>query len=410
MSRRTIFLLAGLLVVIALIALFFRMGDRARKPSVTGTATEQGGHQHAAPAADQQQAQTGTPPEAPTVEIPVDKQRLIGVKSVTAAVLPLRKTIRTVGRIEYDEKKLFTLNAKVDGWVEKLHHSYTGQQVKKGEPLVEIYSPELFSTQQELLSLIRWTKNTEGSTGQARGESARQVGSMVIRDAEALVDAARQRLRLWDISDEQIKKIEESGKPARTLIIYSPASGYILQKYVVQGQKVMAGEKLFDVADLSTVWVTADIYESDLPLVKVGDTATIQLSYLQGRAFNSRIDYIYPTLSGETRTAKARFTVSNEGLILKPQMFTNVELKVNLGQRLAIPEDAVIDTGMRQIVYVQKEDGAFEPREVALGLRGEKMVEVRSGLKAGDKVAAAATFLVDSEAKLKGVEPLKAGK
>lgn len=233
---------------------------------------------------------------------------------------------------------------------------------------------------------------------------------MVIRDAEALVDAARQRLRLWDISDEQIKKIEESGKPARTLIIYNLASGYILQKYVVQGQKVMAGEKLFDVADLSTVWVTADIYESDLPLVKVGDTATIQLSYLQGRTFNSKIDYIYPTLSGETRTAKARFTVSNEGLILKPQMFTNVEFKVNLGQRLAIPEDAVIDTGMRQIVYVQKEDGAFEPREVALGLRGEKMVEVRSGVKAGDKVAAAATFLVDSEAKLKGVEPLKAGK
>lgn len=325
-------------------------------------------------------------------------------------MLPLKKTIRTVGRIEYDERKLFTINTKVDGWVEKLHYSYTGQQVKKGEALVEIYSPELFSTQQELLSLLRWTKNTEGSTGQARGESARQVGSMVIRDAEALVDAARQRLRLWDISDEQIKKIEESGKPARTLIIYNPASGYILQKYVVQGQKVMAGEKLFDVADLSTVWVTADIYESDLPLVKVGDTATIQLSYLQGRTFNSKIDYIYPTLSGETRTAKARFTVSNEGLILKPQMFTNVEFKVNLGQRLAIPEDAVIDTGMRQIVYVQKEDGAFEPREVALGLRGEKMVEVRSGVKAGDKVAAAATFLVDSEAKLKGVEPLKAGK
>jgi Cu(I)/Ag(I) efflux system membrane fusion protein len=410
MSRRTIFLVVGLLVVIAVIVFLSRTGDRSRKPSVTGTATEQGGHQHAAPVADQQQVQAGASPDAPTVEIPADKQRLIGVKSVTAAVVPLRKTIRTVGRIEYDEKKLFTLNTKVDGWVEKLHHSYTGQQVKKGEPLVEIYSPELFSTQQELLSLLRWTKNTEGSTGQARGESARQVGSMVIRDAEALVDAARQRLRLWDISDEQIKKIEESGKPARTLIIYSPASGYILQKYVVQGQKVMAGEKLFDVADLSTVWVTADIYESDLPLVKVGDTATIQLSYLQGRAFNSRIDYIYPTLSGETRTAKARFTVSNEGLILKPQMFTNVELKVNLGQRLAIPEDAVIDTGMRQIVYVQKEDGAFEPREVALGLRGEKMVEVRSGVKAGDKVAAAATFLVDSEAKLKGVEPLKVGK
>jgi Cu(I)/Ag(I) efflux system membrane fusion protein len=231
---------------------------------------------------------------------------------------------------------------------------------------------------------------------------------MISKDAEALVAAARQRLKLWDISDEQIKKIEESEKPIRTLTIYSPVSGYVLQKTAVQGMKVMAGEKLFDVADLSMIWVTADIYEYELPLLKVGDPATIQLSYFPGRQFSSRIDYIYPTLSGDTRTAKARFIIPNPGGELKPQMFTNVELQVSLGPKLAVPEDAVLDTGLRQIVYVDKGNGYFEPREVRIGVRAEKLVEVTAGLKAGDKVASAANFLIDSEAKLKGVEPLPA--
>jgi Cu(I)/Ag(I) efflux system membrane fusion protein len=170
--------------------------------------------------------------------------------------------------------------------------------------------------------------------------------------------------------------------------------------------KVMPGEKLFDIADLSSVWITADIYEYELPLLKVGEPATIQLSYFPGREFSSRIDYIYPTLTGETRTAKARFVIPNPGMQMKPQMFTNVELQINLGKKLAIPEDAVLDTGLRQIVYVDKGNGYFEPREVRVGTRAEKMVEVTEGLKAGDKIAAAANFLIDSEAKLKGVEPL----
>ena len=230
---------------------------------------------------------------------------------------------------------------------------------------------------------------------------------MIAKDADNLVEAARQRLKLWDISDDQIKKIEESEKPIRTLTLYSPVSGYVLQKTAVQGMKIMAGEKLFDVADLSMIWVTADIYEYELPLLKTGDTATIQLSYFPGRQFSSKIDYIYPTMSGETRTAKARFVIPNPGMQLKPQMFTNVELQINLGQKLAVPEDAVIDTGLRQVVYVDKGNGYFEPREVRIGVRAEKMVEITAGLKAGDKVAAAANFLIDSEAKLKGVEPLK---
>ena len=374
-------------------------------------------HQHGA-AAEKPQAKPPVPAaeekqkeEAPTIEISPEKRQLIGVKTVAASVQPLKKVLRTVGLIEYDQRKREIINTKFEGWIEKLHVNYTGVYVKKGDPVAEIYSPELWATQQEFINVVRWAKTTGteargAEVAQPRGEESQDFKTLLNRDAAALVEAARQRLRLWDISEAQIKKIEESEKPNRTLTIYSPVSGYVLQKQAIQGMRVMAGEKLFDVADLSTVWITADIYEYELSLVKVGETAAIQLSYFPGREFSSRIDYIYPTLSGETRTAKARFTIPNPGLQLKPQMFTNVEIRINLGKRLAVPEDAVIDTGLRKIVYVDKGNGYFEPREVLTGVRAEKFVEVTRGLKAGEKVASAANFLVDSEAKLKGVEPL----
>jgi Cu(I)/Ag(I) efflux system membrane fusion protein len=229
---------------------------------------------------------------------------------------------------------------------------------------------------------------------------------MLSNDAEKLLEAARQRLRLWDITDDQIKKVEETKRPIRTLTLHSPVNGYVIQKTALQGMKVMPGEKLFDVADLSTVWIISDIYEYELPLIKVGETAVISLSYFPGKEFLSKIEYVYPSLSGETRTAKVRFTLSNPGGQLKPQMFTTVELKISLGKKLAIPDDAVIDTGTRQIVYVDKGEGYFEPREVMLGVRAEGLREVLMGLKAGEKVASSATFLIDSEAQLKGVKPL----
>jgi len=224
---------------------------------------------------------------------------------------------------------------------------------------------------------------------------------------QAMLDAAKERLRLWDISDEQIKKIETTGKPIRTLTIYSPVSGYVLQKMAVQGMRVMPGEKLFDVVDLSSVWVVSDIYEYELPLIKVGQTARISLSYFPGKEFSTRVDYVYPALAGETRTAKVRFTIPNPDGVLKPQMFTNVEIKINLGNRLTVPAEAVIDTGVRQIVYVDKGEGYFEPREVTTGLKVDELVEVTGGIKAGEKVASSANFLIDSEAQLKGVTALK---
>jgi len=338
--------------------------------------------------------------ETPTVEIPADKQQLIGVKTVQAAIRPLNRVIRTVGRIEYDERKLATANTKIEGWIEKLHVDYTGRYVKKGEPLAEIYSPELVATQQEFLNILRWA-------GQGQSVKDERTAMLLVKDAQAMLDAAKERLRLWDISDEQIKKIETTGKPIRTLTIYSPVSGYVLQKMAVQGMRVMPGEKLFDVVDLSSVWVVSDIYEYELPLIKVGQTARISLSYFPGKEFSTRVDYVYPALAGETRTAKVRFTIPNPDGVLKPQMFTNVEIKINLGNRLTVPAEAVIDTGVRQIVYVDKGEGYFEPREVTTGLKVDELVEVTGGIKAGEKVASSANFLIDSEAQLKGVTALK---
>jgi Cu(I)/Ag(I) efflux system membrane fusion protein len=349
--------------------------------------------------------------EALTVEIPTEKQQLIGVKVATAQVTPLTKTIRTVGLVEYDQRRLQTINTKIEGWIEKLYVNFTGTYVKKGDRVADIYSPELWATQQEFINVVKWAKgagakNSAPAGRTADGQDAPDIGAMIGADAQSLVEAGRQRLKLFDISDSQIRRIEESEKPIRDLTIYSPYSGYVLQKNVNQGSRVMPGADLLDMADLSTVWITADIYEFEMPLIKVGDAAVVQLSYFPGRQFNTRIDYIYPTLQGETRTLKARFTLPNEGGRLKPQMFTNVELKINLGRKLAVPADAVIDTGVRQIAYVDKGDGNFEPREVVTGVRAGDLVEVTAGLKAGDKVASAANFLIDSEAKLKGVEPL----
>ncbi len=374
-----------------------RNSAHVQQGSSQGTAVQ--GHQGHGTAGSQQNSEVAEEEEAPTVEIPEDKQQMLGVRTVAAAIQPLQKVIRTVGRIEYDERRLATVNTKIAGWIEKLYIDYTGKYVTKGEPLADLYSPELVATQQEFIDALAWA-------GKGSANKSDAVGSLLSADADRIVNAARKRLKLWDISDEQVKKIAETGSPMRTLTLYSPASGYVVQKMALEGMKVMPGEKLFDIADLSSVWVIADIYEYELPVVRLGQTADITLSYLPGKVFSSKIEYVYPTLSGDTRTAKIRFTIANPGEQLKPQMFTNVELQIDLGKKLVIPEDAVIDAGIQEVVYVDKGDGYFEPRQVKLGVRASGMFEVLKGLSAGEKVASSATFLIDSEAKLKGVAPL----
>ena len=416
-NRRTLIGIAVAAGILILLSIGFVLNpggvsDKIRQQvqaiTATGAKPETGhqGHGGAPPTAETQpqtggSQAAGTPAaEVPTVEIPVDSQRLIGMKTVAVAVRPLSRTIRTVGRVEYDERRFRTVNAKFEGWIEKLYVDYTGRPVKKGEPLVDLYSPELWATQRDYLQLLKWSR-------EPKPDNPSVTDKMVARDAAALAAAARERLKLWDISDEQIRKIGETGEPVRTLTLYSPVDGHVVQKMAVQGMRVMPGEKLFDVADLESLWVVADIYEQDLPLIHPGQEAVIALAGYPQQSYRAKVDFINPSLAGETRTAKARFSIPNPGEKIKPQMYTEVEIKIDLGRKLTVPDDAVIDTGVRQIVYVDKKDGNFEPREVVLGARVEGYREVIRGLKAGEKVAASAAFLVDSEAQLRGVRPLR---
>jgi len=345
--------------------------------------------------------------QSPSFEIPPEQQLLIGVKTVGVAVKPLRRTIRTVGRIAVDERKLATVNIKFEGWVEKLYADYTGKYVQRGEALAEIWSPEVTSVQLEYLNLLKWKggqiprfqRIIEFDWGDRYGT----VGKFVSYDPELLVEVAKQKFKLWEFTDDEIRHIEERNAPFQRITIRSPINGYVFQKPAFEGTRVSPGDKIFDIVDLSTVWVLADLYEYELPFVKVGQSARIFLSYFPEKAFRSNVDFIYPSLSGQTRTVKARFIIQNPELILKPQMFADVEMEIDLGARLAIPRDAFIDTGLRQLVYVDQGEGYFQPRQVNLGVRADKMVEVTQGLQPGERIASRPVFLIDSEAKLKGV-------
>ncbi len=332
----------------------------------------------------------------------------MGLRTVTATVKPMRKTLRTVGRVEFDERKLTTVNIKVEGWIEKLYADYTGKFVRKGTPLADIYSPELVSLQLEYINLINQQSNTafraQRNIEFSWGDRYGTVGRATVYDPQGLFEVAKQKFALWEIPEEQIREIEKSKKPIKIMTIKSPVSGYVLQKPVSKGTRVVPGEKIFDIVDLSTVLVLADIYEYEIPYVKEGQSARITLSYFPGKEFSAKADFVYPSLSGQTRTAKVRFVLPNPNILLKPQMFANVEMDLDLGERLSIPETAILDTGTRQVVYVDLGESIFSPRQIKAGDRANGMVEVLSGLKAGEKVAASAVFLIDSEAKLKGVQ------
>jgi len=325
-----------------------------------------------------------------TVQISPERQQLIGVRIGTVERRALQKLIRTVGRIDYDEKRIGIVSPKIGGWIEELYVDFTGRYVRKGEPLLTIYSPELVSTQEEYLLALK-----------AKQDWSKSPFSEVTESGNLLSESARRRLKLWDISDAQIKALEESREPTKTLTLYSPFGGFVLEKMVNKGQYVEAGMALFKIADLSVVWLIADIYEYELSAIRLGQPAAIQLAYYPGETFTGKAIYIYPYLDPKTRTAKVRYEFANPHGKLKPEMFTNVEIAVRLGDKLAVPEDAVIDTGVRKVVVVDRGSGYFEPREVKLGVKAGDVFEVLDGLKAGERVVTSANFLIDSESKLK---------
>lgn len=324
------------------------------------------------------------------LQISSERQQLIGVKFGTVEIKPLEKVIRTVGRIDYDERKVVTVSPKIGGWIEDLYVDFTGRFVRQGEALLTIYSPELVSTQEEYLIAL-----------QAKKELLKSPFPEVVRSGSSLAESARRRLKLWDISDDQIKALEERGQASKTLTLHSPSSGFVLEKMAYKGMNVMPGMALFKLADLSTVWLYADIYEYELPFIRVGQQAIVQLSYLSGETFSGKAIYIYPSLDPTTRTARVRYEFPNPHGKLKPEMYGNVEIKVQLGRKLTVPEGAIIDTGIRQMAIIDKGNGYFEPREVKVGAKVDNYYEVISGLKAGERVVTSANFLIDSESKFK---------
>jgi Cu(I)/Ag(I) efflux system membrane fusion protein len=332
-----------------------------------------------------------------TVQISSERQQLIGVKIGTVEMKPLEKVIRTLGRVDYDEKRIVTVSPKIGGWIEDLFIDFTGRYVRQGEPLLTLYSPELVSTQEEYLLAL-----------QARKSLSKSPFPEVASSGESLAEAAKRRLKLWDISDDQIRALEESGQARKTLTLYSPFTGFVLEKSAFKGMSVMPGMALYKLADLSAVWLYADIYEYELPFIRLGQQASIQLTYLPGETFTGRVIYIYPSLNPETRTAKVRFEIPNLQDKLKPEMYANVEIKVRLGQRLVVPVGAIIDTGIRQLAILDKGNGYFEPREVKAE-RVDEYYEIMKGLKAGDRVVTSANFLVDSESNLKAAVSGMAG-
>jgi len=324
------------------------------------------------------------------VRISSRKQQLIGVRTEAVRKAPFVRTIRAVGLLAADERRLHHVHTKIEGWVETLYVNATGERVRKGQPLLTIYSPELLATQEEFLLALR--TRAQMAEGPLAGAAAQ---------ADTLVESGRRRLLLFDFTPAQIEDLERTGRPSRTVTLYSPISGFVTVRGVTQGEKIDSGTTLLDIADLSRVWVLASIYEYELPFVHVGESATVTLSYLPGRTYEGKVTLVYPVVEGATRTIQVRVELANADLSLKPDMYAQVDIRGDLGERLSVPESAVLSSGERSVVFVAQGDGYFEPREVRLGLRLPDTIEVLDGLTEGETIVTSGGFLIDSESKLK---------
>ncbi|MEE8219016.1 MAG: efflux RND transporter periplasmic adaptor subunit, partial [bacterium] len=327
--------------------------------------------------------------EIDTGVILMDAQRrqTIGVRTAPVKRQLVSVHIRAVGKIVYDETRLAEVTVKYKGWIGKLYADATGKRVRKGEPLFTLYSPELYAAQEELLTALA-------------SQSAARATSVPDR-ADYLVDAARKKLRLWDIEGEQIERIAESGEPLEYIPILSPVTGHVIEKSVVQGASVEPGEMLYRIAGLDKIWIEAELYESELPLVDVGQEAEVTLPYLPGRSFRGRVSFVYPYLEGESRTGRVRIELPHPRLELKPGMYANVDLREERGERLVVPEEAVLYAGPRRLVFLDLGEGRLKPQEIEVGVKSGDFYEVLSGLEEGDVVVTSGNFLVAAESRIK---------
>jgi Cu(I)/Ag(I) efflux system membrane fusion protein/cobalt-zinc-cadmium efflux system membrane fusion protein len=331
-----------------------------------------------------------TPKGLSTVTITPEARQRMGLTLGTVEKRPLFHDVRTSAKIVGDETRLYNVTAKSEGWVDELFVDVTGQRVKKGDPLLAIYSPELVSAQQEYLTAFLDVQQL----AQSSDETA-------VRSAERLLEASLRRLQYWDISDDQIKRLEQTGKVEKDLTLYSPAGGWVTEKNVVAGQKIMPGDPLLAITDLTRVWGDADIYQSDLPYVKVGMPVEITIPDWDGKSFTGRLSFITPTLDPVTRTAKARLDIDNTELLLKPEMYANARLSFPIGEALSIPEAAVMRTGEHTYAFKNAGEGRLVPVEIKVGMHGDGYFQLLGGLDEGDNVVTSANFLVDSESSLK---------
>lgn len=318
------------------------------------------------------------------VTIPLARQQLIGVRTSPVIEADMVQSLRALGRLAYDESTLSDVSLKVRGWIVKLLVNNTGQHVQKGQTLFTLYSPELYSAQQDFILA-------------SRGQSAGR--------AMDLTQAARQRLRLLDLSDSQIDEIARRGQPLEQIPFNARDSGFVVEKDVVEGAAVEPGMRLYRIASLAKVWIEADVFEADLARVSVGEKASVTLDYVPGKTYEARVAYVYPSVNPETRTGRVRLELANRSLELRPGMYANVQLTSNLGPRLQVPAAAIVYTGPRRLVFVDLGEGRFRPQEISIGAQAGDMVEVLSGLHAGDVVAVSGVFLIAAEARITTAAP-----
>ena len=323
--------------------------------------------------------------------VPLARQQQIGVTYATLGKRPFWHTIRAVGVVAYDEQRHWGYVARVDGYVKQLSVFSRGEMVEKGAPLLTLYSPDLLTTQNEFVDLLR-----------VRDEAREKENKPVLQSTERLVESARERLRLWNISDAQIAELEKTRQPTETLSLFSPFKGVIQNIAVEQGRKVMNGDHLVDIADLSVVWVWAEFFQDELPMMKKGLPVAISSSSYPGEKFDGEISVIDPFMNETMRTGRVRIDVKNDAFKLRPGMYVDADVTMDMGESVAVPVNAVLPTGKHNVVFVDKGQGRLEPRYIEIGRKYGDFYEVRDGLKQGDRVVTSANFLIDAEAKVQG--------
>jgi RND family efflux transporter MFP subunit len=338
-------------------------------------------------------------PADKAVYISPARQQLIGVRTAEVAHRALETTIRTVGVLAYDETRVAEIHTKVAGWVDRVQVDFVGKAVRRGQPLFSVYSPDLVSTQKEYLLALK----AQAQLADSRFAETRE-------GATSLLEATRERLRLWDISDKQVAELAETGQTRRTLTLYSPYNGVVLERNAFPGQYITPEMSTFKIADLSTIWVLGQIFEYEQSMVKLGQEAEIQFPYGQStRTLKGRITYIYPEVDAMTRRVKVRVAFRNPGFEFRPESYVTVVIRSGAGHQLAVPKEAVIDTGERRYAIVARENGYFEPREIEVGEPVDEFLPVRAGLEPGDRAVVSAQFLIDSETNLQAAMQSIAG-